>query len=122
VLPWLTAVLYLSCGILAALAAWGIVRDAVLDDRMLAALTVMELALIGQAAAGLAQGLNRPGGWEKAVFFAYALSVPFVPPLAAYLALKEKTRWGMGVLLLASGVVAVFVVRLAQIWGSGGSP
>lgn len=118
--PWLTTVLYVSSAVLAVLAIWGIVRDAVLDDRMLAALAVMELALLAQAVVGMAQGLSRPGEWEQAVFFAYVLSVPFVPPLAGFLALKEKTRWGMGVLLLAAGVVAVFVVRLAQIWGAGG--
>ena len=89
----------------------------VVDDRVLLVAAFLELALLVQVVTGIAQGAGRSGGWEKGVFFAYLLSVPLVVPGAVLLAIKEKSRFGMAVVLAAAAVVAVFVARLVQIWG-----
>jgi hypothetical protein len=53
------------------------------------------------------------------VFFAYLLTVPFISPVAVFLALKEKTRSSMLVVLGSAVVVGVLVARLVQIWNAG---
>ena len=53
------------------------------------------------------------------MFFAYLLTVPFIAPVAVFLALKEKTRSSMLVVLGSAVVVGVLVARLVQIWGVG---
>jgi hypothetical protein len=119
VVPTLSVALYVSCLALAALATWYFVADRLMDDRLLLLAAVVEVGLLVQAGIGLAQGLGRGDDWEKVVFFAYLFSVLLVPPSAAILAIKEKTRSGMALMLLAAGVIAVFVARLGQIWGTG---
>jgi hypothetical protein len=113
----LSLVLYVGCGMLAAIALAYLVRDALIDDRVLLVAALLELALLVQVVTGIAQGAGRSGNWEKGVFFAYLLSVPLVVPGAVLLAIKEKSRFGMAVVLAAAAVVAVFVARLVQIWG-----
>jgi hypothetical protein len=54
------------------------------------------------------------------VFFAYLVTVPLVTPVTTFLALKEKTRGSMAVVLGSAVVVAVLVARLLQLWGTGG--
>ncbi len=44
-------------------------------------------------------------GAEKATFAAYALTLPLIPPAVAFLAIKEKTRWSMGVIV--AGALAI---------------
>ena len=46
-------------------------------------------------------------------------TVPFVMVVAVFLALKEKTRSSMLVVLGAAVVVGVLVARLVQIWSAG---
>jgi len=53
------------------------------------------------------------------VFFAYLLTVPFIPPVAVFLSLKEKTRSSMLVVVGAAVVVGVLVGRLVQVWSAG---
>lgn len=114
----LTLILYAGCGALAAVALGYLVRHALIDDRVLLVAAVLELALLIGAVTGIVHGAGRSGDWEKGVFFAYLLSVPLVVPGAVFLAIKEKSQFGMAVVLGAALVVAVFVARLVQIWGS----
>jgi hypothetical protein len=82
-------------------------------------LGALELALVAQVVVGLVQGIGRSTDYEKAVFFAYLLTVPFISPVAVFLALKEKTRSSMLVVLGSAVVVGVLVARLVQIWNAG---
>lgn len=115
-LPWLTAVVLAAAAALAVAAAVYAWRGRLLDDRLLLVLAVLEVALLGQVVVGVAQAVSTDKGYEKAVFFAYLLTVPFVAPVACFLALKEKTRWAMGVVVGSAFVVAVLVGRLVQLW------
>jgi hypothetical protein len=86
---------------------------------MLLVLGALEIALLAQVFVGLGQGFGRTTDFEKAVFFAYLLTVPFIAPVAVFLALKEKTRSSMLVVVGAAVVVGVLVGRLVQIWSAG---
>lgn len=118
-LSWLTVVV-IGCAVVLGLAAAGYaLTSRIVDDRLLLVLAVLELALVGQTVVGLVEGVGRTTDFERPVFFAYLLTVPFVAPVATFLALKEKTRWSMGVVVGAAAVVGVLVGRLVQIWNAG---
>lgn len=117
---WLTIVVLVAAAALGILALVYAITRRIVDDRMLLVVGVLEIALLAQVFVGLGQGLNRTTEFEKAVFFAYLITVPFIAPVAVFLALKEKTRSSMLVVLGAALVVGVLVARLVQIWSAGG--
>ena len=81
----------------------------------------MELGLVVQLVVALVHLGSVPGdSAEQATFAAYAITLPFVSPAAVFLALKEKTRWAMGVVAVGAFAVAVMTARLQQIWNLGG--
>jgi len=116
VLPWLTVVVLLATAAFGVMAAFYVGRHRPIDDPMIIVLGVLELALIVQVVVGIAQGASTSRDYEKPVFFAYLVTVPFIAPVAAFLALKERTRSSMAVVLGSAVVVAVLVGRLNQIW------
>lgn len=117
--PWLTVLVLVAAAALGITALVYAVTSRIVDDRLLLVLGVLEIALLAQVFVGLGQGLGRTTDFEKAVFFAYLLTVPFISPVAVFLALKEKTRSSMLVVVGAAVVVGVLVARLVQIWGTG---
>lgn len=116
---WLTVVVLVAAVALGVLALVYALTRRTVDDRLLIVLGALEIALIAQVAVGLAQGVGRTTEFEKAVFFAYLLTVPFIPPVAVFLSLKEKTRSSMLVVVGAAVVVGVLVARLVQVWSAG---
>ena len=118
--PWLTVVVLVAAAVLGVLALVYAVTRRIVDDRMLVVLGALEIVLLAQVFVGLGQGIGRTTDFEKPVFFAYLLTVPFIAPVAVFLALKEKTRSSMLVVLGSALVVAVLVARLVQVWSAGG--
>ena len=116
-LSWLIVVVVAAAAALALLALFYALRSKIVDDRLLLVAAVLEVATLAQLVAVLA--LGRTTSFEKAVFFAYLGTVPFVAPVATLLALKEKTRSSMAVVAGGAVVVGVLVGRLAQIWYAG---
>jgi hypothetical protein len=117
----LTVVVTVAAVVLMAMAGWYAARERLLDDRLLLAAGVLEVGLIVQMVIALAHLGGVPGGSaEQATFTAYALTLPFVLPATVFLALKEKTRWAMGVLGVGAFAVAVMTARLQQIWNLRG--
>ncbi len=117
-LSWLTVLVLLAVATLALGAAYYLWRDRLIDDRLLLAAAVVELGLLGQAVVGVVRIGGLGSGAERATFLAYALSLPVIPPAVTLLAIKEKTRWSMGVIIAGAFAVAVMTGRLAQIWGA----
>ena len=117
----LTVVLLVAAVVLLAVAGWYAARRRLVDDRLLLVAGVVELGLVAQLVVALAHLGRVPGdSAEQATFAAYAITLPFVPPAAVLLALKEKTRWSMGVVAVGAFAVAVMTARLQQIWNLGG--
>ena len=102
-----------------ALAAYALLMTA-LNRRMgiglLAALGVLEillLVLVGLIVAKLAGG-GRPASLPTLI--GYLIAMPFVPVIAAFWGLVERSRWGPAVVAVAGLVGAILMVRLHQIW------
>jgi hypothetical protein len=119
VVSWLTVVVLVAATALGVLALVYALTRRPVDDRLLIVLGALEIALIAQVVVGLVQGVGRNTEFEKAVFFAYLLTVPFIAPVAVFLSLKEKTRSSMLVVLGSAAVVGVLVGRLVQLWSAG---
>ena len=117
---WLTVVILVAAAVLGILALVYALTRRIVDDRLLLVLGVLEIALLAQLFVGLGQGIGRTTDFEKPVFFAYLVTVPFIAPVAVFLALKEKTRASMLVVVGAAVVVGILVARLVQIWSAGG--
>jgi hypothetical protein len=120
VLTPVTVVVFAASAAVAVTALIYLWRDRVIDDLLLAVAAILELGLLVQAV--VAVGRIREvagGGAEQATFAAYALTLPVVPLGVAFLALKEKTRWAMGVIVGGMFAVVVMTARMAQIWGGG---
>lgn len=118
-LSWLTDLLLVGTLVLAVASLGYVIADRLIDDAILLIAGVLEVGLLAQLVNGVVSGATRGGGWERTVFFAYLVATPLVPPGAVFLALKEKSRWGMGIVLLSAATVAVLLVRLGQLWGTG---
>ena len=115
--PLSTAVVALSVGGLL-LAVPYAVRGQLINDGVLAVLGVLEVLLVVQVVVGMLRLHDLSA--EKATFAAYLLTLPFVPPFVALLAIKEKSRWAMVTIAVGVGAVAVMTVRLGQIWSQHG--
>jgi uncharacterized membrane protein len=116
VLAGLSGALAVGLAVLAGLAT---VRGRRLDDVQLVGTAVLEVLLIVQGVVGVV--LHARADREDALLFLpYLLTAVLVPPLGLFWALGERSRWGTGVLTLASATVAVVVLRTWQIWLSGG--
>lgn len=117
----LTVVVFVLAVALMLLAGTYAARNRLLDDRVLGAAALLEVALLAQLVVTVAHLGRVPGGSaEKATFAAYAITLPFVPPGAVFLALKEKTRWAMVVVAVGAFAAAVMTARLQQIWNLRG--
>ncbi|MCE1178571.1 MAG: hypothetical protein LWW86_06010 [Micrococcales bacterium] len=92
-------------------------RDRLIDDGVLALSAALLLALIAQAGVALARSEPISDGGERATFLAYACTLPLVPVGAAFLAIKEKSRFGMVVVAVGAFAVLVMTARMGQIWG-----
>lgn len=116
-LAWLTVVVLAAAGVLALLSLAYLVVGRLVDDWLLLSAALLEIALLVQAGVVLAH-VGRVGGGsaEQATFVAYAVTLPFVPPAIAFLAIKEKSRWAMGVIVAGAFSIAVMTGRLDQIW------
>lgn len=118
---WLTVVVLVASGVLAVMSGTYLLRRRLIDDWMLSVAAVLEVGLLAQAVVALAQVRQVGGGGaEQATFAAYALSLPFLPPALALLAIKEKTRWAMGVIVAGAFSIGVMTGRLDQIWSING--
>lgn len=116
----LSIVIFVAVAAMALTAGFYLLRNWLLDDRLLAVAGVLELGLLVQLGVGLAQVAGTDRDIERALFVGYLFGVIVVPPAAAFLALKEKSRWGMGVLIVGALVVTVLMARLQQVWNGVG--
>jgi hypothetical protein len=109
-------VVLVLCAVLALGAAYYLMRHSLIDDRLLAVAGLLEVGLLVQLVVGLAHA-GDIGGADGATFVAYLFTVVIVPPFVVFLAIKEKTGWAMGVILVGAFVCAVLIGRLEQVWG-----
>jgi hypothetical protein len=116
-LAWTTGVLGLGVGVLAGVAT---ARGRRIDDLQLLTTAALEVVLVVQAVAGCVALARTERAVDAVVFLGYLITSVLVPPLGAFWALGERSRWGTGVLMIAGVTSAVLVLRLEQVWRTGG--
>lgn len=111
------ATVTITLGLLAA--AWSLVtalRDRPMGRSHLAALAVVEAALLVQAVVAFSRMAGGHGPRETATFIGYAIGILLLPPAAAAWGVMERSRWGPAVIVVAGLSVAIMTVRMQQIW------
>lgn len=115
----LTTLVVVAVVVLAVQALLYLVLDRIVDDLMLLVTAVVEVLLVVLAVVVAVQHGQVKDSSEGATMLAYALTLPIVPPVVVFLALKEKSRWTMGILIAGALTVAVMAYRILQIWWTG---
>jgi hypothetical protein len=113
----LTIVLVVLLAVLAVYAAYLTARGRPVDNPMFFIACAAELAVVAQLVAGLVRIGDADTHMSKALFIAYLAGLVCVLPLAGFWGLAEReSRWGTGVLLVATLGLLVMVARLVQLW------
>ncbi|MFC6080024.1 hypothetical protein [Sphaerisporangium aureirubrum] len=112
----LAAVLIGGSLLLAALCVITAVRNRPMGMVLLTGLGLLEIALLVQAAVGIARVVGGEGPPETATFVGYLVAMIVIPPAAVFWALAERTRWGPAVAAVACFAIPVMTGRLLQIW------
>lgn len=115
----LATIVVVAVVVLALLAAGYLLADRIVDDLMLLVTAVVEVLLLVLAVVVVVEHGEVGDSAEGATMLAYALTLPIVPPAVVFLALKEKTRWTMGVVIAGALTVGVMAYRILQIWWTG---
>jgi hypothetical protein len=112
----LTVAVLAACAVLLLLAAHHLWWDRLIDDPIIILSALIEVGLVVQLVIGLAQSGSIRDGAERATYIAYLFTVLVVLPVTVFIAIKERSRWAMGVVLGGAVVVAILVARILQIW------
>ena len=86
---------------------------------LLGALTLIELGLLAQAVLGIVRLATVGGHVSGWTFVGYLVGSLLILPAAGWWSLTERSRWGVGVLLVGCLVVPVMIVRMNQVWSAG---
>lgn len=116
----LTTVVIIAVGVLGAQALLYLLLDRLVDDAMLLVTALVELLLLVLIVVCAIASAQVGGTGQGATMLAYALTLPILPPVVVFIALKEKTRWTMGVVLAGAFTVGVMAYRILQIWQTHG--
>ena len=112
----LTTVVIVAVGVLGLQGLLYLVLDRLVDDAMLLVTAIVEIALILLAVVTAVVHRQVTGTGQGPTMLAYALTLPILPPIVVFIALKEKTRWTMGVVIAGAFTVGVMAYRIIQIW------
>ena len=110
------AILVVACALAAIVVLIQLVRNVPASNVVDGALAVVQVVVIAQLVAGLASVGSAPHNVSKFVYVGYLVGALVVLPIAWLWAQAERSRSGLGVLLVGLFVVAFLVVRLHQIW------
>jgi biotin transporter BioY len=104
--------------LLAAWCGWAAHRDQPTKDWHFLAMAVVSALALVQLVIGIVQ-LARGEKAEQGttIFVAYLLGALACVPVAGFMSLAERTRWGSVTVAAGGLVLAVLEVRLYDIWG-----
>lgn len=116
----LTTFVMIAVGVLGVISLGYLAINRLVDDALLLVTAVVELGLVVLAVVTAIVQRQVTGTGEGATMLAYALTLPILPPIVVFIALKEKTRWAMGVVIAGAFTVGVMTYRILQIWQTNG--
>lgn len=88
---------------------------------LLGGLALLELVMFAQTVLGISKVLGVHRHIASATFVAYLLGSLLILPAAGWWSLAERSRWGVGVLLIACLLLPALIVRMNQIWSGYGA-
>lgn len=109
-------ILVIACAVSAIVVLVQLIRNIPASNLVDGSLAVVEIVVIAQLIAGLASLSSAPHSVSKFVYVGYLVGALLVLPIAWVWAMAERSRSGLGVLLVGLFVVAFLVVRMHQIW------
>jgi hypothetical protein len=83
---------------------------------LLGALAALEVALFVQAVLGVVELITAHQHISDVTFVGYLIGSLLILPLAVWWSVTERSRWGVGVLLVGCLVIPVIIVRMNQVW------
>jgi hypothetical protein len=81
---------------------------------------LLEIGLIAQAVIGVIVMADTTREFDRLTFVGYLIGPVAVLPCAVLWSLAERTRWGIGVLLVGFLSVPIMILRLQQVWAGHG--
>lgn len=96
---------------------WYLVRNKTPREPHVIGAAVVEVVLLIQAAIAIVLWIVDDGPIGNGVtFVGYLLFTLVLLPVALFLALAEKSRWGTAILFFGALLVPVLTLRLQQVW------
>jgi hypothetical protein len=83
---------------------------------LLGAFALIEVGLLVQAVAGIVELAMTHRQVSGVTFVGYLVAALLIPPATVGWSLTEKSRWGVGILLIGALVIPVMIVRMNQVW------
>lgn len=83
---------------------------------LLGALALVEIGLMTLAVGGFVRLAMTVQHVSGVTFVGYLVAGMVILPVAVWWSLTERSRWGIGVLLIGCLVVPVIIVRMNQVW------
>jgi hypothetical protein len=80
---------------------------------------LLEAGLLVQLVAGIVRLATDDHQVDNLAYLGYLITALLVPPLAAFWALAERSRWGPAVMVAGCLTVPVLILRLGQVWDAG---
>lgn len=108
------------CGIGALLVIVAIIRNRVPGNAVDLLLAVAEVAVLAQLVVGLIDLGGAPDAVSKTTYVGYLIGSVLILPVAWIWAQAERSRSGLGVLLVGLLVVPFLILRLHQVWPGHG--
>ncbi len=106
-----------ACGTLvAARAAWLVIRGRRVDNVQFYLVGAAELVLLVVAVGGFVALARTEREVDGVVFGSYLVTTAAILPLALVWGVSDTSRWGPGTVVIGGVVVAVLGLRLLQIW------
>lgn len=115
----LTVVLYVVCGLTAALGVYYTARDLAADLVLLGACALVLLVWVVQGAALGLQDLGSADVPDPITLYGYLLSGLVLPVGGLWLGIWERSRWGSLAIAVVAVTLVVLQMRLEQIWPGG---
>lgn len=114
----LTIVVTVAALALAAWCGYAAYRDQPTKDWHFIGMAVVSVLALVQLLVGVVQVARGHEPHDGSViFFAYLAGAVLSVPVAGFMSLTERTRWGSVVVAAGGVVLAVLEVRLQAIWG-----